>query len=112
MARLMWRHGEQSAMRKKAISAGITEDLLVDAFAVHAPTTRPVKLAPERLAIVAGHGDRITPPDQAEALAEHWGVGISWFEGGHLAQVGRNDALRTVRRQLGGLGLSGRELRL
>lgn len=112
MAHLMWRHGEQSAMRKKAISAGITEDLLVDAFAVHTPTTRPVRLAPERLAIVAGHGDRITPPDQAEALAAHWGVGISWFEGGHLAQVGRNDALRTVRQQLGGLGFSGRELRL
>lgn len=44
-------------------------------------------------------------PDQAESLAAHWGVGVSWFEGGHLAQIGRNDALREVRRQLGAIGL-------
>ena len=43
MARLMWRHGEHSPRAaSRAIKAGITEDLLVDAFAVHAPTTRPV----------------------------------------------------------------------
>ncbi len=112
MARLMWRHGEQSPMRRRAQQAGITEDLLVDAFAVHAPTTRPSRVPAARLAIIAGHGDRITPPDQAETLAAHWGVGIAWFEGGHLAQVGRAGAMRTVRRQLGNLGFAGRELRL
>lgn len=112
MAHLMWHHGEQSVMRRRAMGAGITEDLLVDAFAVHAPTTRPVRVPSSHLAIIAGHGDRITPPDQAETLAAHWGVGISWFEGGHLAPIGRADAIRTVRRQLGGLGFSGREMRL
>lgn len=111
MARLMWRHGEQSPMRVRAAKAGITEDLLVDAFAVHAPTTRPSRVPRTHLAVVAGRGDRITPPDQAEALARHWDVDISWFEGGHLAQVGRGDALRIVRRQLCGLGLPGREFR-
>ncbi|HVK85114.1 MAG TPA: hypothetical protein VM513_13450 [Kofleriaceae bacterium] len=111
MARLMWRHGEHSASLLRAAKAGITEDLLSDAFAVHTPTTRPVRLPRERLAVVAGRGDRITPPDQAEALAAHWGVDISWFHGGHLAQVGRGDALRAVRRQLGGLGFTGRERR-
>jgi pimeloyl-ACP methyl ester carboxylesterase len=111
MARLMWRHGEHSPSRARAAKAGITEDLLSDAFAVHTPTTRPVRVPRERLAVVAGRGDRITPPDQAEALATHWGVDISWFDGGHLAQVGRGDALRAVRRQLSGLGFAGRELR-
>ena len=111
MSRLFWRHGEHSPQRIRAAKAGITEDLLSDAFAVHAPTTRPVRLPTERLAVIAGKGDRITPPEQAEALARHWGVEIQWFDGGHLAQVGRGDALRQVRRQLGALRLAGREFR-
>lgn len=111
MAQLMWRHGETSPVRRAAARAGITEDLLADAFAVHAPMTRPPLLPRERLAVIAGRGDRITPPEQAEALARHWGVGVSWFDGGHLAQLGRGEALRAVRRQLGALDLPGREFR-
>lgn len=111
MAKLMWRHGEANPARRAAARAGITEDLLADAFAVHAPTTRPPRLARERLAVIAGRGDRITPPDHAEALARHWGVEVAWFDGGHLAQLGRGDALRGVRRQLGALALPGREFR-
>jgi pimeloyl-ACP methyl ester carboxylesterase len=111
MARLFWRHGEHNATRRKAADAGITEDLLADAFAVHAPTTRPVRLPAARLAVIAGRGDRITPPEQAETLAQHWGVAPLWFDGGHLAQVGRAEALRTVRRQLCALGLPGRTFR-
>jgi pimeloyl-ACP methyl ester carboxylesterase len=111
MARLMWRHGEHSPERARAAKAGITEDLLIDAFAVHTPTTRPARLPRERLFVIAGRGDRITPPDHAEALAAHWGVGVRWFDGGHLAQVGRGDAFRDVRRELGKLGFAGREFR-
>jgi dienelactone hydrolase len=112
MARLMWRHGAANPVRRAAARAGITEDLLVEAFAVHTPTTRPARLDRERLAVIAGRGDRITPPEQAEELALHWGVEVAWFAGGHLAQVGRGDALRAVRRQLGSLGLAGREFRV
>jgi pimeloyl-ACP methyl ester carboxylesterase len=111
MARLMWHHGEASVARRAAIKAGITEELLADAFAVHAPTTRPPRVDRDRLFVIAGKGDRITPPDQAEALAAHWGTNILWFDGGHLAQVGRGDAMRTVRRALGRLGFEGRAFR-
>lgn len=111
MAKLFWSHGENSPTRARAAKAGVTEELLAEVFAVHAPTTRPARLPRERLAVIAGRGDRITPPDQAETLAAHWGVTVQWFDGGHLAQVGRGDALREVRRQLGALGLSGREFR-
>lgn len=107
MARLMWRHGASSPQRARAVKAGITEDLLVEAFAVHAPTTRPPRLAPERLFVIAGRGDRITPPEHAEQLAAHWSVGVRWFDGGHLAQLGRGEPLREVRRALGQLGLAG-----
>jgi pimeloyl-ACP methyl ester carboxylesterase len=107
----MWRHGENSPARVRAARAGVTEDLLVDAFAVHTPTTRPARLARERLFVIAGRGDRITPPDHAEALAAHWGVGVRWVDGGHLAQLGRGEAIRDVRRALGKLGFAGREFR-
>lgn len=112
MATLMWRLGENSPTRVRAVKAGITEDLLVDAFAVHAPTTRPSRVPRDRLSVIAGRGDRITPPEQAEQLALHWGVDIAWFDGGHLAQVGRGDALRDVRRKLGAHDFAGREMRL
>jgi pimeloyl-ACP methyl ester carboxylesterase len=111
MARLMWRHGEANPQRRAAARAGISEDLLEDVFAVHAPTTRPARLAPARLAVMAGRGDRITPPEHAEELARHWGVEVAWFDGGHLAQVGRGEALRAVRQKLGALGFPGREFR-
>jgi pimeloyl-ACP methyl ester carboxylesterase len=111
MARLMWRHGETSPVRKRAVKAGIDEDLLADAFAIHSPTKRPVALPRERLFVVAGRGDRITPSDHAEELARHWNVAIKWFEGGHLAQVGRGEALRDVRRELSALDLPGRVFR-
>jgi pimeloyl-ACP methyl ester carboxylesterase len=112
MSKLMWRHGETSPVRARATKAGITEDLLTDAFEVHAPTTRPPRMPKDRRFIIAGRGDRITPPEeQAEALADHWEVPILWFEGGHLAQIGRSDALRTVRRSLGALGFEGRAFR-
>ena len=112
MAPLIWRHGAHSERRAEAVRAGVTEDLLVDAFAVHAPTTRPARLGRERLFVVAGRGDRITPPEQAEMLAAHWGVDVRWFDGGHLAQIGRGEVLRDVRRALGGLGFAGRAPRI
>jgi pimeloyl-ACP methyl ester carboxylesterase len=106
MAELMWRHGEDSPSRRKAVADGVSREHLAAVFAVHAPTTRPALLSRERLVIVAGRGDRITPPEQAERLHAHWGGDLHWFAGGHLAQVGRADALRAVRRRLDELGLT------
>lgn len=111
MAQLMWRHGANSPERVRAVKAGITEDLLADAFAVHTPTTRPARPARDRLFVIGGRGDQITPPEQAAALAAHWGVDVRWFDGGHLAQLGRGEVLRDVRRALGQLGFAGRAFR-
>ena len=58
----------------------------------------------ERLFILAGRGDRVTPPAQAEALWQHWRrPEIHWFAGSHLAQIGRGDGFRKLRRKLDGL---------
>ena len=111
MADLMWRHGEDSPVRRRAAKAGVTGELLAEVFAVHAPLTRAPRVPEGARFVIAGRGDRITPPDQALALAAHWGVEPLWFDGGHLAQVGRGDALRTVRRALGTLGFAGRAFR-
>ncbi len=106
MSELMWRHGEEGPTRRRAAKAGVSEDLIASVFAVHAPTTRRVLVARERLMIVAGEGDQITPGDQARRLRAHWGdCAIHWFPGGHLAQVGRGDAMRAVRAHLAATGL-------
>jgi len=112
MSDLMWRHGEDSATRRRAAQAGVSEELIASVFAVHAPTTRRVLLPRERLMIVAGLGDQITPADHAERLRAHWGgCAIHWFPGGHLAQVGRGDAMRAVRAHLALAGLGSRPRR-
>jgi pimeloyl-ACP methyl ester carboxylesterase len=112
MGQLLWRLGEHTPAHLRAIRAGVTAELLGEAFAVHAPTTRPVRLPRDRRFVIAGRGDRITPPEHAEQLAAHWDVDVRWFDGGHLAQLGRGDAIRDVRRALGGLGFAGREPRM
>jgi pimeloyl-ACP methyl ester carboxylesterase len=108
MSELMWRHGARSAARRRADRVGGTRHQLDPAVTVHAPLSRPVALPRERLLIVAGRGDRITPPDQARALWEHWGrPHLHWFPGGHLAQIGRGDGFRALRRHLQRLGIVG-----
>ncbi len=103
MSELMWRHGAGSPARRRAEAVGVTQHLLDAAFRVHAPLARPPLVAAERRFLIAGRGDRITPPDQALRLWEHWGrPTLHWFPGGHLAQVGRGDAYRALRRWLDG----------
>lgn len=111
LARLMWHHGEHSPAQRWATKAGIDENLLTDALMVHAPTTRPPRVATDRLFVIGGKGDGITPPEQASALAAHWNTDVLWFAGGHLTQLGRGEAMRTVRRALGRAGFLGREFR-
>lgn len=104
---LWWSHGEGSPMRRRAEVAGVTVELLEQVFEVHAPLSRPVLLPRERLFIAAARGDRITPPAQAEMLWRHWDQpAMVWMAGGHLAQVARGEAFRSMRRWLSGLGLS------
>ena len=107
MSRLFWSHGAGSPARRRAERAGVTAELLDEAFAVHTPLRRPVLLGRERLLIAAARGDRITPPEQAESLWRHWGEPeLIWVAGGHLTQVARGDSFRAVRRLVTSLGLA------
>jgi pimeloyl-ACP methyl ester carboxylesterase len=107
MGSLWWSHGSGSEQQRAAQKAGVSAELLDQVFRVHAPLSRPPLLAREQLFIAAALGDRITPPEQARQLWRHWGEPTAvWLKGGHLAQVDRGDAFRSLRRWLHTLGLA------
>jgi pimeloyl-ACP methyl ester carboxylesterase len=106
LADLMWETGKGTRARALAVEAGVTRELLSDAFAVHTPLRRPPLVPKEGRLIVAGLHDRITPPAQAQRLWHHWGQpAIHWFDGGHLLQANRRPAFRTFRDMLRDLSL-------
>jgi pimeloyl-ACP methyl ester carboxylesterase len=102
---LMWHHGEGGADRARAEREGITVDMLREAMAAHTPLLRAPRLAPERVLIMSAEGDRIAPPEHATRLAKHFGAEELRFQGGHLMQLGRGDAFRTMIRRMAALGL-------
>jgi hypothetical protein len=51
------------------------------------------------LSAVAGLGDRLAPPEQAELLWEHWDrCAFHWFPGNHILHVSQPDYLRRMTR--------------
>lgn len=100
LGELIWGGGSNIDFQRDALRAGVDGDLVGRVFAGHSPLAAPVRLRPDQLAVLAGEGDRITGPAQADRLAAHWGVVAHRFAGGHLAQAGRDTALRAVRRGL------------
>lgn len=107
VAKLMLARRPGTALARRFQDAGIDEAALEAAFAVHSPLRRPPLLTQARRFVIAGRGDRITPAAHAEALIEHWQCAHYWFDGGHLAQVGRHGALRAARLALRASGISG-----
>jgi hypothetical protein len=60
------------------------------------PLARRPRIEPERVMVVAGDGDRITPVAHAERLAAHFGARLERFPGGHLLPFGRAATFRAV----------------
>ncbi|MDG4663184.1 alpha/beta fold hydrolase [Mycobacterium sp. 236(2023)] len=57
--------------------------------------------AKERRLIIAGLGDRLAPPEQAEILWKHWDhCAFHWFPGNHILHVSQPDYLRRMTRFL------------
>jgi pimeloyl-ACP methyl ester carboxylesterase len=69
------------------------------------PLARAPKIAGERVLVLAAEGDRITPPEHARRLGEHFRAPVYGFPGGHILQFGRRGAFREVGRMLGRLGV-------
>ncbi|MFW0148581.1 alpha/beta hydrolase family protein [Mycobacterium sp. smrl_JER01] len=56
----------------------------------------------DRRLIIAGLGDRLAPPEQAELLWRHWDrCTFHWFPGNHVLHVSQPDYLRRMTRFLG-----------
>jgi len=75
------------------------------AHAPVSPLARPARLGGERVRVVAGEADRITPLSHAERLADHLEAPLHVFHGGHLVQLGRDEGFREAARMLRDLGL-------
>jgi pimeloyl-ACP methyl ester carboxylesterase len=73
--------------------------------AASCPLTYPPVLAPERLMIIAGVGDRLAPPKHSRLLWDHWGrCRIHWFPGSHIIHLDRGAYLTEMARFMVGRG--------
>ncbi|HET9074356.1 MAG TPA: hypothetical protein VFN48_07235 [Solirubrobacteraceae bacterium] len=68
----------------------LPEDLLAHSAALHSPLNYPVLLPKDRLLVIGGAGDRVSPPQQTSALWRHWGEPeLHWFPGSHIIHLDR-----------------------
>jgi Prolyl oligopeptidase family len=71
----------------------------VASSAYHCPLNYAPLVPKERRLIITGLGDRLAPPDQAEALWEHWDrCAFHWFPGNHILHVSQPEYLRRMTR--------------
>ena len=63
--------------------------LLARAQRVVSPTARASLVPAERIVVIAGELDRVTGLAHSQLLAQHFGVGVHTFPGGHVLQLGR-----------------------
>lgn len=71
--------------RADARSAGLSEQLLGEAWARNAPLRMRPRVPHEARLLVGARADRIVPPAQVQTLWEHWGrPAIHWQPGTHL----------------------------
>ncbi len=98
---LAWRVLTRTRHYRQGRATALSEEELRNAFRVHSPLAHPLRVAKERVLIVAGRGDRIVPPEHPRALWRHWGEpGIHWFSGGHLTPFGRGRIAGAILRHL------------
>ncbi len=108
---LMWEHGEGTPARERARSAGVTFERFAAAFKPICVLERRPALRGDRMLVVAGERDQVTPKRYALRIAEHFSNGAGGrarmitFPGGHLLQDGRAQAYRAVSRFLAERGV-------
>jgi len=64
---------------------GLDEQRYRDILSVVSPLSRLSQLPSERLHVVAAVGDRLVLPEHPLALARHWKVPVTWYQGSHLS---------------------------
>ena len=80
---------------------GISREESYSGFAYHSPLNYQPKVPKDRRLIITGLGDRLAPPDHAEALWKHWDrCALHWFPGNHVLHVSQPEYLRRTNRFL------------
>jgi len=102
---LIWEHGQVTAAMASAAASGVDQARFAAAFAAITPLARTLRVARERVLLIAGRHDRVTHPDHARRLAEHFGAPLEFFGGSHLLQLDRGAALSALARFLRARGL-------
>ena len=73
------------------------EDLVSAAGQYHSPLNYAPLVPRDSRLIIAGLGDRLAPPQQAEVLWEHWDrCAFHWFPGNHILHVSQPEYLRRM----------------
>jgi pimeloyl-ACP methyl ester carboxylesterase len=76
----------------------IPAELITRGLMVHSPLNYPPVLPRDRLMVVAGLGDRLTPPEHSVELWEHWDrPALRWFPGSHVLHFERSGYLDAMR---------------
>ena len=79
--------------------------MLDRAYRVASPLAREPRVAKERVLVLGGKSDRITPLSHAKRLARHFGAPLAAWDGGHLLQFGRAAAWGRIEELLRRAGL-------
>lgn len=72
---------------------------------VVSPFARPSKVPSERVLVIGGEVDQVTPIEHARRLAEHLNAKLHTFLGGHILQVGREAGFGEVATMLRRVGI-------
>lgn len=81
--------------------AGSSPDEFWAASRYYSPLNYAPLVPKERRLIIAGLGDRLAPPEQAEMLWQHWDhCDLHWFPGSHILHVSQPEYLRRTHRFL------------
>lgn len=96
-----------AAMRLALGRVGVSMEDLDEVLAVHGPLNYAPAIDHDRLFVIGGLGDRLTPPAQARMLWEHWDrPRMHWYPGNHVVHLQRSAYLREMGRFLGTIGFS------
>jgi len=80
---------------------GMSREDSAAASAYHCPLNYQPLVPKDRRLIITGLGDRLAPPEQSEALWEHWDrCALHWFPGNHILHVSQPEYLRRTNRFL------------
>jgi pimeloyl-ACP methyl ester carboxylesterase len=86
-------------VRLRDLIAGTDDELVHAATRYPSPLNYAPLVPKDRRLIIAGLGDRLAPPEQAELLWEHWDrCAFHWFPGNHVLHVSQPDYLRRMTR--------------